>query len=128
MCRCWRNRLPGRPLVWLGLAIGLLAIGYVLFLPIVFHEFVGLRDAFKIGISIALIAPLASLLGVPFPVTLSRVAAQSAALIPWAWAVNGCASVTGAVLATLLAMHLGFTVVVILAAMFYCLAVTVAPD
>jgi spermidine synthase len=122
------GRLPGRPLVWLGIAIGMLAIGYVLFLPIVFHEFVGLPDGFKIGISIALIAPLASLLGVPFPVTLSRVAAHSAALIPWAWAVNGCASVTGAVLATLLAMHLGFTVVVILAAMFYCLAVTVAPD
>jgi hypothetical protein len=122
------GRLPGRPLVWLGIAIGMLAIGYVLFLPIVFREFIGLRDAFKIGISIALIAPLASLLGVPFPVTLSRVAAHSAALIPWAWAVNGCASVTGAVLATLLAMHLGFTVVVILAAMFYCLAVTVAPD
>lgn len=121
-------RLPGRPLVWVGIAIGLLAVGYVLFLPIVFHQFVGLRDVVKIGISIALIAPLASLLGVPFPVTLSRVARQSAALIPWAWAVNGCASVTGAVLATLLAMHLGFTVVVILAALFYCLAVTIAPE
>ncbi len=122
------DRLPGRPLVWLGISIGMLAIGYVLFLPVVFHEFVGLPDWIKIGMSIALIAPLASLLGVPFPVTLSRVAAQSAALIPWAWAVNGCASVTGAVLATLLAMHFGFTAVVILAAMFYCLAVSVAPE
>jgi hypothetical protein len=121
------DRLPGRPLVWVGIAIGVLAIGYVLFLPLVFHQWVGLRDGIKIGISIALIAPLASLLGVPFPVTLSRVARQSAALIPWAWAVNGCASVTGAVLATLLAMHAGFTVVVILAALFYCLAVSVAP-
>ncbi len=98
------------------------------FLPNVFHKFVGLRDMVKIGISIALIAPLASLVGVPFPVTLSRVARQSAALIPWAWAVNGCASVTGAVLATLLAIHLGFTVVVILAAMFYCIAVSVVPE
>ena len=35
---------------------------------------------------------------------------------------------TGVVLATLLAMHLGFTVVVILAAMFYCVAVAVAPE
>ena len=121
------ERLRGRSLAWVGLGIGLLVLGYAFLLPLVFRELVALSDPFKIIISIALIGPLALLLGVPFPVGLSRVAAQTDALIPWAWAVNGCASVVGAVLATLLAVHLGFSVVVILAIVLYLFAMSVVP-
>lgn len=71
-------------------------------------------------------SPLAFLLGLPFPAGLARVAREFEALIPWAWAVNGCASVAGAVLAALLAVHLGFTVVVILAVILYLLALGAA--
>jgi hypothetical protein len=40
--------------------------------------------------------------------------------VPWAWGLNGAASVLGAALATLLAVHLGFRAVVVLA--FACYA------
>jgi hypothetical protein len=87
---------------------------------------VALPDVLKILISAALIAPLAFFMGMLFPLGLARVEAADAQLVPWAWAVNGCASVTGAVLATLLAIHIGFTAVVAAALALYALAAAVA--
>ena len=81
-----------------------------------------LHDAFKILISAALIAPLAFLMGMPFPLGLSQVARRAAPLIPWAWGINGCASVLSAISATVLAIHTGFVVVVLLAVLLYLLA------
>ena len=57
-----------------------------------------------------------------------RVEAADARLVPWAWAVNGCASVIGAVLATLLAIHIGFTAVVVAALVLYAVAAACHPD
>jgi len=39
-----------------------------------------------------------------------------------AWGINGCASVLSAILAALLAMHVGFTGVVTMAAILYLVA------
>jgi hypothetical protein len=43
-------------------------------------------------------------------------------LVPWAWAINGCASVISAVLATLLAIHFGFAAVMLAAIGVYGVA------
>ena len=75
--------------------------------------------AVKVTIAALLVAPLACLMGMPFPTMLS---ALDAAALPWAWAVNGCASVVGAVLATLLGVHFGAVAVVLLALALYWLA------
>ena len=58
----------------------------------------------------------------PFPLVIARVARESEDLLPWAWGINGCASVVASILATLLAIHFGFTVVVSLAVASYLLA------
>jgi hypothetical protein len=42
--------------------------------------------------------------------------------VPWAWAINGCASVLSAILATLLAMTFGTRAVIFTAAALYLLA------
>jgi hypothetical protein len=81
-----------------------------------------LPAAVKIVISMALIAPLAFSMGMPFPLGLATLATRSVPLIPWAWGINACASVVAAILATLLAIHVGFTAVVILAVALYALA------
>jgi hypothetical protein len=47
---------------------------------------------------------------------------QAPHLIPWAWGINGCASVLSAILATILAIHFGFPTVVGLALALYGLA------
>ena len=96
-------------------------------LPWLFQHAVALPDFVKIVISAALIAPLAFFMGMLFPMGLARVEAADARLVPWAWAVNGCASVTGAVLATLLAIHIGFTAVVVAALVLYAVAATARP-
>jgi hypothetical protein len=45
--------------------------------------------------------------------------------MPWAWGINGCASVVAAVMASLLAMHFGFTTVLALALGLYAAAALV---
>jgi len=102
--------------------IASLAAAYLLFLPSWLDALIRLPDASRVAVSASLIAPLAFFMGMPFPLGLSRVAAAAPALIPWAWAINGCASVVGAVLATLVAMESGFTGVVALALFLYPLA------
>ena len=104
------------------LALAALALLYLAWLPGLFHALIHLPDAAKIFISVLLIAPLAMCMGVPFPTGMSRLAETREASIPWAWALNGFASVTGAVLATLLAIHLGFAAVILLAVLTYAVA------
>ena len=73
----------------------------------------------KVAIALALIAPLAVPMGMPFPLGLGRLRERWRELVPWAWGINGCASVVSAVLATFLALHLGFGAVIGLAAALY---------
>ena len=70
-------------------------------------------------ITIILIAPLAFFMGMPFPMALAMLAEHAQDLIPWAWSINGCASVVSVVLATLLAIHFGFTIVILIATLLY---------
>ena len=72
--------------------------------------------------SIVLIAPLAFAMGMLFPLGLASIGSSSRHLVPWAWGINACASVIAAILATVLAIHLGFSVVVLLAIALYALA------
>jgi hypothetical protein len=98
---------------------------YLWLLPALFERLAGLDDAARVAISLALIAPLAFCMGMPFPLGLQRLAAQAEGFIPWAWGLNGFASVVSAALATLLAIEFGFAVVLLLALLFYSLAAMV---
>jgi hypothetical protein len=95
---------------------------YVYFLPEVFTQLMQWSMTAKVLFSMLLICPLAVLMGMPFPVAMSELSASSKALIPWAWAINGCASVISAVLAALIAVQYGFTMVVGLAVLLYIVA------
>ncbi|MDS4032137.1 MAG: SAM-dependent methyltransferase [Candidatus Contendobacter sp.] len=120
-----RFQAAGRSRRAVRLAAGMiagLALGYVLALPSAFQHLRELADGVKMGLSVLLIAPLAFAMGMPFPLGLAGVAARTPALTPWAWALNGFASVAAAVLATVLAIHWGFTAVVIVAVALYLIA------
>jgi hypothetical protein len=92
---------------------------YLVLLPTLFAGLSSLHPLAKAGVTLLLIAPLAFLMGMPFPLGLSRVTRSEPGLLPWAWGVNGCASLISAILATLLAIHLGFIWVVLLALLAY---------
>jgi hypothetical protein len=122
------ERLRGRTPVSRPVAgIVVISLVYLFLLPPLFQWLMPLHDIVKILISTVLIAPLAFLMGMPFPLGLSRVAHHSAALIPWAWGINGCASVLSAIFATILAIHAGFITVVLLAVVLYMLAAMTLP-
>ncbi|MEM8590191.1 MAG: SAM-dependent methyltransferase [Pseudomonadota bacterium] len=113
------GRWPRRALDVAVVGIVCLSIGYVFILPPLFQALIALPDIAKIAIALALIAPLACCMGMPFPLGIARVAKESADFVPWAWGINGCASVISAILATILAIHIGFTGVVMIAALLY---------
>ena len=108
-------------------AIGAFSVLYILFLPGLFDSLVKIPGAFKIPLSILMIAPLAFLMGAPFPLGLDVVSKNLPVWIPWAWGINGCASVVSTILATLLAIHMGFVFVVMVAVLLYVLAALVLP-
>ncbi len=88
----------------------------------------GLADGIKIVLSALLIAPLAFCMGMPFPIGLKRLADSAPDFIPWAWGINGFASVISGALATLLAIEFGFSAVVLLALGLYASAAAIIRD
>jgi len=107
--------------------IALLSLTYLFLLPLLFEWLIGLPILAKIAASLVLIMPLAFCMGLPFPLALAGLGQQAPDLLPWAWGVNGCASVISAVLATLLAIQWGFTTVILSAIVLYVIALTSAP-
>ncbi len=96
----------------LGAAVAAITAVTVLYagaLPWLAERAAGLTAGLKVLLAIPLIGTLAVGLGMPFPLGLSALGERAPGWVPWAWAINGCASVVGAVLAALLAIHLGFT-------------------
>lgn len=107
---------------WPFAAVAAIALLYAVALPPLTAVLMGLAQGWKILLTVLLVAPLAFCLGLPFPLGLAALAARAEALVPWAWGINGFASVTATLLATLLAMHWGQTTVVLIAAALYGIA------
>jgi hypothetical protein len=82
----------------------------------------GWPDLWRTLVAVAGLAPLAFLMGMPFPLGLAWLEQASPRLVPWAWAVNGCASVVASVLAAILALSAGFTAVLLVGAGSYAAA------
>jgi len=116
-------RSPLKAIAVSGLAIALVA-PLVLFLS---HSLLGFvatwNTAGRFLFTLSLLAPLAFLMGWPFPAGMSLLSVSSPALLAWAWGINGFASVAAAPLTVLLAMSLGFRLVLALAVLAYLLAV-----
>ncbi|MFZ5617116.1 MAG: SAM-dependent methyltransferase, partial [Pseudomonadota bacterium] len=125
--RFFAKLAPVPPIMLIAAGVAELAIIYMFALPSLFDGLLAAAAWIKIAVSVALIAPLAFLMGMPFPLGLGALASREPALAPWAWGINGCASVLSPVLATLLAIHWGFSVVIALAAGLYGVAAASAP-
>ena len=93
--------------------------------PLLLHT-IGLPWALRALILLLLTAPVSIVLGLPFPLGLSR--AGSGAMLPWAWALNGAFSVVATPLANLLAVHDGFDRVLMAAILLYVLALITFPS
>jgi spermidine synthase len=79
----------------------------------------------RMVIALAVMLPLASM-GMPFPLGLRQLGQSHEELLPWAWAINGCASVLAGPLATLFSLEAGLPAVLLAAAGCYVVAALVA--
>lgn len=106
-------------------------LGALLLVALIFGVEVGLDPALgsavefslpgRLATALLLLAPVSFLLGVQMPSGLEVLSGNRRELIPFAWAVNGVASVVAAPLAVLIAVSAGFTTVSVVAMGCYAL-------
>jgi GNAT superfamily N-acetyltransferase len=77
--------------------------------------------------ALGMILPLAMAMGMPFALGLDLLNRHHPQWIPWAWSINGCATVISAVAAPLIAMTTGYTGVIGLALLLYAAGYGVVP-
>ncbi|MEW6586795.1 MAG: hypothetical protein AB1442_14465 [Nitrospirota bacterium] len=107
------------------MAIAVIVIVWSFLIPAI-SDIMSLRAmSSRIFLTFLLFFPLGFLMGIPFPAGLAVLSQRNAALIPWAWAVNGCFSVLAPILATMIAMTVGFKAVLWLGSLAYLLAFSV---
>jgi hypothetical protein len=80
----------------------------------------------RVGASLAVLLPLGALMGMPFPIGIERVRKHSPALVPWAFGVNAFVTVVASTLAPIVAMQIGFSALLPLAALVYVAAFVAA--
>lgn len=109
-------RVPVAP-AFLVIALG--ATLYPVLLRPILSATLGSPLMVRLTVATLSLAPLGVFMGVPFPRALALVERIDPRLTPWAWAINGCASVLSAILATMLAVSLGFSLVLVVAGGMY---------
>lgn len=86
------------------------------------HVTLGWSLAARLAVTLARLAPLGLLMGMPFPLGMRWAGTHCSGVVPWLWGINGVASVLGSALSIALAIHLGFHVTLLVAAVLYALA------
>src|SRR5262249_19590342 len=97
-------------------------VAYVLLLGPAFYGLVHLGPLPRVVLTVAFLAPLGLLLGIPMPTGVRLLAAGAPGLVPWAWGVNGAASVLGSAAAVAMAMVWGFDRTLLVGAGLYLAA------
>jgi hypothetical protein len=87
----------------------------------------GAPTAAKWAVLLLVTAPLSVALGFPFPLGLYLFRGDRAPFLPWAWSLNGSFSVIATPLANVLAVTLGYKIVLALAAAMYALVFVAYP-
>lgn len=104
---------------WGPLKTVVFSIGFILFygaglifvLPQLIDIFLGFDLAVRAMMVWLVLFPLAFCMGMPFPTGLKVGSRVSPELVPWAIGINACASVTASIFTIVLAMGMGFNVV-----------------
>jgi spermidine synthase len=79
----------------------------------------------RMALAFTVMLPFAAM-GMPFPLVLCQLGQTRTELLPWAWAINSCASVIAGPLATLLALGAGLRTVLLVASACYAMAALLA--
>lgn len=78
-----------------------------------------LSHGLRCAVAVVAVAPLALLMGMPFPTGLRVAQGLGSTIVPWAWGVNAVATTMGSMLCVLVSMEWGFTTSLYAAAVIY---------
>jgi len=125
----WSGRIPEQGLE-MGIrnaiaGICIVAVIYIFVLPPIFGSLIVLPDWVRIVITMVLVFPLGWFMGQPFPLGLRIIEREGFGIIPWAWGVNGAASVLGSALALTIAIGIGYRLTLFLGIGVYLIALGV---
>ena len=90
-------------------------------LPLLVARFLALEAMLRIVITVLVLAPIAVLLGMAYPVGIRILREHDERLIPWAWGLNGATSVVASVAAVFVGAQAGFTWALLLGSATYAL-------
>jgi hypothetical protein len=117
----WQN--PRRALlVSLTVGCGLIGLSAFLLQPVL-RSLITLPFPARVLVTVLLIAPPSTALGAAMPIGLRRLSGLYRSGVPWAWAINGFASVLAAAVATFTAINWGFAATTVVALACYLIAV-----
>ncbi len=109
----------------LSVTCALIALSAATLQPLLRHLIL-LPFPLRVALSVALIAPFGIAMGMAMPIGLRRLGALYPTGLPYAFGVNGIASVVGTVLAVAIAINFGFTIATLFAAACYLAALASA--
>jgi hypothetical protein len=104
--------------------VGALGVALAFGLAPLLRALISLPFGARVAVTVAVLAPLGLAMGIAMPIGLRRLEALHPGATPWAWAVNGIASVVASVLAIAIAIEAGFIVATLAAVACYALALT----
>ena len=107
---------------------GIVALGiiYVVSLQPIIYSVIAEPFETKSAASIAILAPIGLLMGMPLPTGMRLLKANRPEYVPWMWAVNGAFSVLGAVLAVILGIMYGSSTAMLLGILIYLVALGIS--
>jgi hypothetical protein len=111
-----------RPSAWPALLLVLVLAGLAGVLLPAAHWLQSAPLSARAALALLLLAPVALVMGMPFPLGLRALARADPARVAWAWAANGFTSVVTAPLAALVALEAGTRMVFLVAAAAYGVA------
>ncbi|MFW5714920.1 MAG: hypothetical protein ACOCXF_00925 [bacterium] len=100
----------------------LLAAGSTLFMDPLLDLFIEYSTLIRFSVALLILAPLAFFMGWMLPSGMQMIRDEAPDLIPWAWGINGFASVAAGPLAVILSIAIGFPGVILCAAGCYATA------
>jgi spermidine synthase len=110
------------------IALILLAAFQVFVIPKLFSEFISVSFPVRVLLAVIFILPAGFFMGIPFPTALSWTSRHHPEFVPWAWGINGYATVIGSVLAVILALYFGFQAVLWISVGIYVIAyISISP-
>jgi hypothetical protein len=121
----WSNRLTlknGLTPLAAGGAIAVLALIAAFTLAGVLHSLITWPLPARMILSALVVLVFGVVMGIMLPLGIRQLSERDAAVIPWAWGINGGTSVIGTVAATVIAINVGFTITFVVGAGLYLLA------